>query len=94
MAGAEITVFEDGGVRVVKIGPMGPYGNNAYVVRDVAAGVALLVDMPLDEEPLLAAPPPGRRSWSGALRSRFQRNGSTAASKTGRRSRSAAHGSA
>ena len=35
VAGAEITVFEDGGVRVVKIGPMGPYGNNAYVVRDV-----------------------------------------------------------
>ncbi len=55
MAGAEVTVFEDGGVRVVKIGPMGPYGNNAYVVRDVAAGVGLLVDMPLDEEPLLAA---------------------------------------
>jgi glyoxylase-like metal-dependent hydrolase (beta-lactamase superfamily II) len=55
VAGAEITVFEDGGIRVVKIGPMGPYGNNAYVVRDVAAGVALLVDMPLDEEPLLAA---------------------------------------
>ena len=55
MAGAEVTVFEDGGVRIVKIGPMGPYGNNAYVVRDVANGVAALVDMPLDEEPLLAA---------------------------------------
>ena len=55
MAGAEVTVFEDGGVRIVKIGPMGPYGNNAYVVRDVAAGAAVLVDMPLDEEPLLAA---------------------------------------
>ena len=55
MAGAEITVFEDGDVRVVKVGPMGPYGNNAYVVRDVAAGEALLVDMPLDEQPLLEA---------------------------------------
>ena len=55
MAGAEITVFEDGGVRIVKIGPMGPYGNNAYVVRDVDAGKALLVDMPLDEGPLLEA---------------------------------------
>jgi hydroxyacylglutathione hydrolase len=52
---AEITVFEDGDIRVVKIGPMGPYGNNAYVVRDVAAGQALLVDMPLEEGPLLAA---------------------------------------
>ncbi|HVC05212.1 MAG TPA: MBL fold metallo-hydrolase [Candidatus Acidoferrales bacterium] len=55
MAGAEITVFEDGGVRIVKVGPMGPYGNNAYIVRDVAAGEALLVDMPLEEGPLLAA---------------------------------------
>jgi glyoxylase-like metal-dependent hydrolase (beta-lactamase superfamily II) len=55
VAGAEVTVFEDGGVRVVKIGPMGPYGNNAYVVRDVAAGAAVLVDMPADEQPLLAA---------------------------------------
>ncbi|HEY6470350.1 MAG TPA: MBL fold metallo-hydrolase [Candidatus Dormibacteraeota bacterium] len=55
MAGAEITVFEDGGVRIVKVGPMGPYSNNAYIVRDVAAGEALLVDMPLDEGPLLDA---------------------------------------
>jgi hydroxyacylglutathione hydrolase len=55
VAGAEVTVFEDGGVRIVKIGPMGPYGNNAYVVRDVAAGEALLVDMPLEEGPLLEA---------------------------------------
>jgi glyoxylase-like metal-dependent hydrolase (beta-lactamase superfamily II) len=55
VAGAEVTVFEDGGVRIVKIGPMGPYGNNAYVVRDVTNGLAALVDMPLDEEPLLAA---------------------------------------
>lgn len=55
MAGAEVTTFEDGDIRVVQIGPMGPYGNNAYVVRDVAAGAALLVDMPLDEGPLLAA---------------------------------------
>ena len=55
MPEAEITVFEDGDIRIVKIGPMGPYGNNAYVVRDVAAGQGLLVDMPLEEGPLLAA---------------------------------------
>jgi glyoxylase-like metal-dependent hydrolase (beta-lactamase superfamily II) len=34
---------------------MGPYGNNAYIVRDVGAGKSLLVDMPLDEGPLLEA---------------------------------------
>jgi glyoxylase-like metal-dependent hydrolase (beta-lactamase superfamily II) len=55
VAGPEITVFDDGGVRIVKVGPMGPYGNNAYVVRDVAARAAVLVDMPADAEPLLAA---------------------------------------
>jgi glyoxylase-like metal-dependent hydrolase (beta-lactamase superfamily II) len=34
---------------------MGPYGNNAYIVRDVQAGASLLVDMPLEEGPLLDA---------------------------------------
>lgn len=52
---AELTVHEDGGIRIVTVGPMGPFGNNAYIVRDVAAGVSLLVDMPLEEGPLLAA---------------------------------------
>jgi glyoxylase-like metal-dependent hydrolase (beta-lactamase superfamily II) len=52
---ADVTVREDGGVRIVQVGPMGPYGNNAYIVRDVIAGRSLLVDMPLDEGPLLAA---------------------------------------
>ncbi len=50
-----ISVFEDGDARVVKIGPMGPYGNNAYIVRDLSRGESLLVDMPLDTSPLLEA---------------------------------------
>ncbi|HET9050404.1 MAG TPA: MBL fold metallo-hydrolase [Candidatus Dormibacteraeota bacterium] len=45
--------WEEDSVRVVKLGPMGPYGNNAYVVRDLGSGESLLVDMPLDEKPLL-----------------------------------------
>jgi hydroxyacylglutathione hydrolase len=52
---AEITIFGDDAVRVVQVGPMGPSNNNAYIVRDVAAGESLLVDMPLDERPLLEA---------------------------------------
>jgi len=52
---ADISVIEDGGVRIVKVGRMGPWDNNAYIVRDVEAGEAMLVDMPLDEEPLLEA---------------------------------------
>ena len=55
MAAADITVVEDGDVRIIKVGPMGPYNNNAYIVRDVGAGESLLVDMPLDEQPLLDA---------------------------------------
>jgi glyoxylase-like metal-dependent hydrolase (beta-lactamase superfamily II) len=34
---------------------MGPYGNNAYIVRDTSAHAGLLVDMPLEEGPLLDA---------------------------------------
>ncbi|HEY7927529.1 MAG: MBL fold metallo-hydrolase [Candidatus Dormibacteria bacterium] len=52
---ADLTVHEAGGVRIVRVGPMGPYGNNAYIVRDLEAGVSLLVDMPLEEGPLLTA---------------------------------------
>lgn len=48
-------VFEDGDVRIVKVGPMGPWGNNAYLVRNTARGESLLVDMPLDTETLLQA---------------------------------------
>ena len=50
-----LRTFDDGTVRVLKIGPMGPYGNNAYIVRDTSAGESLLVDMPLEEGPLLEA---------------------------------------
>jgi len=48
-------LFEEEGVRILKLGPMGPYGNNAYIVRDPSAHAGLLVDMPLEEGPLLAA---------------------------------------
>lgn len=54
-AGSTVQVVEDGDVRIVRVGPMGPYGNNAYIVRDTGAHAGLLVDMPLEEGPLLAA---------------------------------------
>jgi hydroxyacylglutathione hydrolase len=53
--GVPTQLFEDGGIRILKLGPMGPYGNNAYIVRDTAARAGLLVDMPLEEGPLLEA---------------------------------------
>jgi glyoxylase-like metal-dependent hydrolase (beta-lactamase superfamily II) len=52
---ASFEIVEDGDVRIVKVGPMGPYGNNAYIVRDTSAHAGLLVDMPLEEGPLLDA---------------------------------------
>jgi hydroxyacylglutathione hydrolase len=54
-ARAPVEIVEDGDVRIVKVGPMGPYGNNAYIVRDTSAHAGLLVDMPLEEGPLLDA---------------------------------------
>lgn len=55
MTAAPFETFEDGSARIVKVGPMGPYGNNAYLVRDLGSGETLLVDMPLEEGTLLAA---------------------------------------
>jgi glyoxylase-like metal-dependent hydrolase (beta-lactamase superfamily II) len=52
---SKVQSFEDGDVRILKIGPMGPYGNNAYLVRDLSRGESLLVDMPLEESVLLEA---------------------------------------
>ncbi|MDE3077300.1 MAG: MBL fold metallo-hydrolase, partial [Chloroflexota bacterium] len=49
------TVYTEEDFSIVKVGPMGPYGNNAYLLHDSAAKDTLLVDMPLDEQPLLAA---------------------------------------
>jgi glyoxylase-like metal-dependent hydrolase (beta-lactamase superfamily II) len=52
---AQAIAYTDDDFSIVKVGPMGPYGNNAYLLHDAGARDALLVDMPLEEEPLLAA---------------------------------------
>lgn len=49
------TVYAEDSFSIVKVGPMGPYGNNAYLLHDADARDTLLVDMPLDERPLLEA---------------------------------------
>jgi hydroxyacylglutathione hydrolase len=51
----EAIVYAEDEFSVVKVGPMGPYGNNAYLLHDAGARDALLVDMPLEEQPLLDA---------------------------------------
>ena len=55
MHAADVTVLDDGEVRIVKVGPMGPGNNNAYIVRDLGARESLLVDMPLESRRLVDA---------------------------------------
>ena len=48
-------VFEDGRLRLTKIGPLGPFANNAYVIADPDAGEAIIVDMPSQSDQTLEA---------------------------------------
>ncbi len=48
-------VFEDGGLRLTKVGPLGPFANNAYVIADREAGEAVIVDMPAESSQTLEA---------------------------------------
>lgn len=48
-------VFEDGALRLTRLGPLGPFANNAYVIADRDAGEALIVDMPSQSEQVLEA---------------------------------------
>lgn len=48
-------VHEDGALRLVKIGPLGSFGNNAYVIQDRESNEAILVDAPAESERILEA---------------------------------------
>lgn len=39
-------IHGEGDLRIFKIGPLGPYENNAYVIADHASEEALVIDMP------------------------------------------------
>jgi glyoxylase-like metal-dependent hydrolase (beta-lactamase superfamily II) len=47
--------YEDGDLTVTKIGPLGPYDNNAYIIADKSSSQALIVDMPADSRSVLEA---------------------------------------
>jgi len=51
---------EEGRLRLVKLGPLGPFANNSYLVQDRELGDALLVDAPQDGEQALDALAGGR----------------------------------
>ena len=48
-------VFEDGQLRLVKIGPLGSFGNNVYLIQERQSGDAIIVDAPTDGEQVLEA---------------------------------------
>ncbi len=43
---------------VIKIGPLGPYANNAYIISDRATKRAIFVDAPIGSAPAIAAAQP------------------------------------
>ena len=46
---------DEGTFRIIEVGPLGPFDNNAYVIADPAAGAAAVVDMPAEAEKILEA---------------------------------------
>lgn len=48
-------LFEDGSLRLTKVGPLGPFANNAYVIADSETGEAIVVDMPTESARTLEA---------------------------------------
>lgn len=55
MAGPHLTVLEEDDLRMVKVGGLGHFNNNAYIIRDMSAGESMLVDMPVGNPLLLEA---------------------------------------
>jgi len=50
-----VEVFESGSLRLTKVGPLGPFANNAYVIADREAAEAVIVDMPAESSQTLEA---------------------------------------
>jgi hydroxyacylglutathione hydrolase len=43
-----VEYYREGDITVIKVGPLLPYSNNAYVIADTSAKDAMLIDMPAD----------------------------------------------
>jgi glyoxylase-like metal-dependent hydrolase (beta-lactamase superfamily II) len=50
-----MTTFREGNLVLTKIGPLGQFNNNAYIIADAASGAALVVDAPAESEKVVAA---------------------------------------
>ena len=51
----EEEVTRDGRLLLIKIGPLGPVSNNAYIIADALTNDALIVDAPEESEQVVAA---------------------------------------
>lgn len=47
--------YRDGDIEVVRLGPLGPWGNNAYIIADTSARESMIIDMPAEGEKILEA---------------------------------------
>ena len=48
-------LHREGDYQILKIGPLGPYNNNAYILSDAGAGKSLIVDMPAESQQVVDA---------------------------------------
>lgn len=48
-------LHKEGDYQVLKIGPLGPYNNNAYIISDTGARKSLIVDMPAESQQVVDA---------------------------------------
>ncbi len=47
--------YREGDIEVVRLGPLGPFGNNAYIIADTSARESMVIDMPAEGEKILEA---------------------------------------
>jgi hydroxyacylglutathione hydrolase len=50
-----MTSIREGRLLLTKVGPLGPFANNAYVIADGETGDAIIVDAPAEPEKVVAA---------------------------------------
>jgi glyoxylase-like metal-dependent hydrolase (beta-lactamase superfamily II) len=48
-------LHREGDYQILKIGPLGPYNNNAYIISDTGARKSLIVDMPAESQQVVDA---------------------------------------
>lgn len=48
-------IHREGDIEVVRLGPLGPWGNNAYIVHDTSIRESAIIDMPAEGERILEA---------------------------------------